>query len=120
MHSSVLISCQYLYPGDELTVDYRLGPDLPKSYIPSWYAHVDIDGARSRLEGSPRRDDTNIVTGSNGSDTGGDICDNIGASDSSDNTGASSHSGIPTTGTNKDKVDTSTNSNSSSFKVVQR
>ena len=111
MHSSVLISCQYLYPGDELTVDYRLGPDLPKSYIPSWYAHVDIDGARSRLEGSPRRDDTNIVTGSNGSDTGGD---------SSDNTGASSHSGIPTTGTNKDKVDTSTNSNSSSFKVVQR
>ena len=55
-HSSLLIACQYLYPGDELYVDYRLGPDIPPEYIPSWYGHVDMEGARSRLASTPRTD----------------------------------------------------------------
>ena len=54
MHSSLLVACQYLYPGDELTVDYRLGPDIPPELIPPWYGHVDLEGARSRLSSAPR------------------------------------------------------------------
>lgn len=54
MHSSIVIACCYIKPGDELYVDYRLGPDLPAHMVPSWYRHVDSDGARSRLSSSPR------------------------------------------------------------------
>lgn len=110
MHSSVLVSCQYLYPGDELTVDYRLGPDLPKSYIPEWYAHVDIDGARSRLEGSPRKDHTNIVTKDNDSGNGTNNSGENGSVDGSEN---SVETKVKTANTSK-------RSSSTSFKVVQR
>lgn len=61
MHSSLLVACRYLAPGDELFVDYRLGPDLPSELIPAWYAHVDSDGARSRLGGTARVDSAAAV-----------------------------------------------------------
>lgn len=54
MHSSIVVACSYIKPGDELYVDYRLGPDLPANMVPSWYRHVDGEGARSRLSNSPR------------------------------------------------------------------
>mgnify|MGYP003386949582 CR=1 FL=1 len=57
MHSSLVIACSYIKPGDELYVDYRLGPDLPASMVPPWYRHVDVEGARSRLSSSPRNEE---------------------------------------------------------------
>ena len=121
MHSSIIIACQYIYPGDEIYVDYRLGPDLPIELLPAGYRHVDKVGARSRFNETPRPMIGEEEEGEDGKEENSVEIQSNNTSSSTSSTSAISISGDQTNGTNvQENVDTMTHNSNNKPKMKTR